>query len=263
MGTGKTAAGIAPHTPARWLLLVHQLPPKPAYLRVKIWRRLREIGAVALKNSVYILPHSEQTRENFEGLLRDIEKSGGDGLICEAAIVHGMRNDRVETLFDTARDADYQALAKTLRAQTGKRKKDRDPELKLKLEKARKRLAQIVGIDFFGAKDRGAVEALLSRLEHSPIVKTDSGTDGPMDMSSPAGRLWVTRQGVHVDRIACAWLIRRFMTPKQNSGLSRTRPTGTPPVSCASTWPMPSSRMRAIPVLLKFCLGGWVLRMRH
>jgi hypothetical protein len=212
MGMEKTGARLAPDKPTRWLLLVHQLPPRPAYLRVKIWRRLREIGAVALKNSVYILPRSEQTRENFERLLHDIEKSGGDGLICEVAI--GMRDDRVKSSFNAARDADYQALAKTLRVQENRRRKNRDAELKLKLEKARQRLAQIARIDFFGAGGRHAVEELLSRLEHSPLVKTDGSPDGMVAVSSLAGRIWVTRQGVHVDRIACAWLIRRFIDPK-------------------------------------------------
>jgi hypothetical protein len=86
--------------------------------------------------------------------------------------------------------------------------------LKLKLEKTRQRLAQIARIDFFGAGGRQIIEALLSRMEHSPIVKADSSTDGTMDIPSLDGRIWVTRQGVHVDRIACAWLIRRFVDPK-------------------------------------------------
>jgi hypothetical protein len=49
----------------RWLLLIHQLPAKPAYLRVKIWRRLQALGAVAVKNAVYALPASDQAQEDF------------------------------------------------------------------------------------------------------------------------------------------------------------------------------------------------------
>jgi hypothetical protein len=129
-------------TPARWLLLVHQLPPKPAYLRVKIWRRLRDIGAVALKNSVYALPRNDQTREDLVRLLGEIENSGGTGVICDAEFAEGLSDERAENLFNQARDADYQALAKDLRAQANKRRKNRDAELKLKLEKARQQLAQ-------------------------------------------------------------------------------------------------------------------------
>jgi hypothetical protein len=69
----KTPSEVPPRS---WLMLVHQLPPKPAYLRVKVWRRLQGLGAIAVKNSVYILPASEQAREDFQWLLKEIEKSG-------------------------------------------------------------------------------------------------------------------------------------------------------------------------------------------
>ena len=51
---------------SRWLLLIHQIPPKPEYLRVKIWRRMQRIGAVAVKNSVYVLPKNEEALEDFQ-----------------------------------------------------------------------------------------------------------------------------------------------------------------------------------------------------
>jgi len=54
----------------RWLLLIHQLPPKPDYFRVKVWRRLQRIGAVAIKSSVYALPHTDQAAEDFQWLRR-------------------------------------------------------------------------------------------------------------------------------------------------------------------------------------------------
>src|SRR5471032_3128676 len=92
---------------ARWLLLAHQLPAKPAYTRVKIWRRLQEIGAVSLKNSVYILPAVDEARAKFTELLRDIEHHGGDGLVYEAELIAGMRDDQIRALFNAARQADY------------------------------------------------------------------------------------------------------------------------------------------------------------
>ena len=52
-----------------WLLLIHQLPPKPPYLRVKVWRRLQSMGAVPIKNSVYVLPNTDEAREDFEWIL--------------------------------------------------------------------------------------------------------------------------------------------------------------------------------------------------
>jgi hypothetical protein len=214
METEISGTEAAPRSPARWLLLVHQLPPKPAYLRVKIWRRLRDIGAVALKNAVYVLPRNAQTLQDFQRLLGQIEQAKGEAVLCESIFLAGLRDGQVQNLFNASRDADYQALAKNLRKRTGKRAKKREADLSLKLAKARQQLAQIMKIDFFGAPARQAVEALLSRLEHSLLVKADGPAGETMDMPALAGRLWVTRQDVHVDRIACAWLIRRFIDPK-------------------------------------------------
>src|SRR4030095_2951938 len=95
----------------RWMLLIHQLPAKPAYLRVKIWRRLQALGAVAVKNSVYVLPANAETQEDFAWLLREITEGGGEAMICEARLIDGLTDQEVRALFDTARDADYEALA--------------------------------------------------------------------------------------------------------------------------------------------------------
>src|SRR3974390_66372 len=101
-----------------WLLLIHQLPTKPAYLRVKIWRRLQDIGAVAVKNAVHVLPMNEETQEDFEWLLREIREGGGEAFICEARLIDGLSDEEVRTLFDRALDADYAELAKEAQAMT-------------------------------------------------------------------------------------------------------------------------------------------------
>src|SRR5437879_13616265 len=90
----------------RWLLLIHQLPPKPDYFRVKIWRRLQRLGAVAIKNSVYVLPKNEQTQEDFQWVLREIVEGGGDASLCEARLVEGLSDDRLEALFQASRGAE-------------------------------------------------------------------------------------------------------------------------------------------------------------
>ncbi len=74
---------------APWLLLIHQLPPSPAYLRVKVRRRLSRLGAIPLKNSVYRLPNTPTSLEDFEWLARDIVADGGDAIICAASILRG------------------------------------------------------------------------------------------------------------------------------------------------------------------------------
>src|SRR3954451_14576705 len=86
-----------------WLLLIHQLPAKPAYLRVKIWRRLQGLGAIAVKNAVHVLPMNEGTQEDFEWLLQEIVEGGGEAIVCEARLIDGLSDEDVRGLFDQAR----------------------------------------------------------------------------------------------------------------------------------------------------------------
>jgi hypothetical protein len=202
-------------SPARWVLLVHQLPAKPAYTRVKIWRRLQDIGAVSLKNSVYILPAVDAARAKFTELLRDIEHHGGDGLVYEAELIAGMRDDQIRALFNAARQADYNAITAELRrlAQAWKKTKKPKSDPAQALTRLGQRLAAVGQLDFFGAQGRSNAEALLSQLEHSEITRADTPLQPKRAAQSLIGKTWVTRQDIHVDRIACAWLIRRFIDP--------------------------------------------------
>src|SRR5260370_2186973 len=74
----------------RWLLLVHQIPPKPDYLRVKISRRLQRVGAVAIKNSVYVMPLNDQSLEDFQWSVRQRTERACDACICDACLVEGV-----------------------------------------------------------------------------------------------------------------------------------------------------------------------------
>jgi hypothetical protein len=209
---------------APWLLLIHQLPPKPAYLRVKIWRRLQALGAISVKNSVYVLPAGEQALEDFQWLLREVEQGGGEGMICGANLVDGLSDQEVRGLFDAARDSDYTEIATELRGLAAGMERDGDqsPEKKLELKgdlaRLRRRYVEVSAIDFFSATGRMTVQGLLSDLEGR---LTDTASAKPTEDSKVRkisedlkGKTWVTRRGVHVDRIACAWLIRRFIDPK-------------------------------------------------
>src|SRR5215208_4449807 len=96
----------APAEP-RWLLLIHQIPPKPAYFRAKVGRRLARSGAVAIKNSVYALPVNEQTQEDLQWIAREIVAEGGEATICRASFVEGLRDEQVRALYQSARESDY------------------------------------------------------------------------------------------------------------------------------------------------------------
>ena len=95
---------------ARWLLLVHQIPPKPDYFRVKVRRRLARLGAVALKSTVYVLPWSTDAVESFQWLRREIVDEGGEAMICEARLVEGISDAELGVLFRNARNTEYSAI---------------------------------------------------------------------------------------------------------------------------------------------------------
>lgn len=199
----------------RWLVLTHQLPARPNYLRVKVGRRLQALGAVALKNSVYVLPLSDQTIEDFQWVLREIRAGGGDASVHEARFIGGLTDAEIRTLFQSAREADYRALIADARTQSrGKRRlADRGADgTDAIAARLRKRLSEIVMIDFFGASGREAAEALVASLE-APVhnVPNRRTTNATADVQN---RTWVTRSGPKVDRMASAWLIRRFIDGK-------------------------------------------------
>lgn len=203
----------------RWLLLVHQLPAKPAYFRVKVWRRLQGLGAVAVKNAVYALPASDQAQEDFEWLLGEISQNGGEAFVCEARLIDGLTDSEVRTLFRRARDEDYEAIIGEARTLVEKLRGDPPTEqvgdAKAQLARLKARHAQVAGIDFFGANAGQAVEALLAELE-ATLREDNTMTTAPepTSLGTLRGRTWVTRRDVYVDRIASAWLIRRCIDPE-------------------------------------------------
>ncbi|HEY8080334.1 MAG TPA: chromate resistance protein ChrB domain-containing protein [Labilithrix sp.] len=207
---------------ARWLLLIHQIPPKPAYFRQKVLRRLNRLGAVAIKNSVYVLPRTDAAREDAQWLARAITSDGGEATICEAAFVDGVRDDQVEALFRAARQGDWAQLAEEARGAGRElpRRLAHDDERRSALEadvaRLRKQADEIRAIDFFGAQGREAAEAAIAtlarRLERKQD-KTETRATPAYRKDDYRGRVWVTRANVHVDRIASGWLVRRYIDP--------------------------------------------------
>jgi len=203
-------------------MLTHQLPPKPNYFRVKVWRRLQKLGAVAIKNSVYVLPRSDSAREDFEWVLREIVQEGGEATVCEARFVEGLSDDAIEALFDVARDSDYAQIVDDARqlsdglpiAQIDDETRSR---AEVDLARLRRRLGEVAAIDFFGAAGREPVEGLLSDIEKRLRVEAPVAPEASNNLLRAddfRGRTWVTRKGIHVDRMATAWLVRRFIDPR-------------------------------------------------
>src|SRR5438034_76069 len=184
-----------------WLLLIHQLPAKPAYARVKVWRRLQALGAVTVKGAVYALPANNETQEDFAWLAKEIVESGGEAMICEAALVEGFSDHEMQALFDQARDEDYAGIATEAReiaARQSDGATDRElSEMAGQVGRLRKQLDAVVAIDFFGANGRLAAQGLVSGLETALQGEEAMPSLEPAPAPGPlANRIWVTRKGV-------------------------------------------------------------------
>lgn len=203
-----------------WLLLIHSIPPHPAYFRAKVGKRLARVGAVAIKNSVYVLPSNDETREDFQWIAREIVQDGGEATLCDAKFVEGMQNEHVEALFRAARQADYVELtdeARALQRELGpKPRKTADRAgAEGDLARLKKRLGDILELDFFGAPGRETAEAAIATIEKRLARdQPEAASDEKPSLADYRGRTWITRKNVHVDRIASAWLVQRFIDPK-------------------------------------------------
>lgn len=225
MITPSISADVSPErsTDARWLLLIHQIPRKPDYLRVKIGRRLDRIGAVAIKNSIYVLPFSTQAVEDFRLVLSEITDGRGEASICRAEFVDGLTDGEIEQLLREARARDYGEIVRRARAllrvlPLGRAVSDeRRARAQSDLSRVRARLDAVSRIDFFDANAASPAASLIQSIEdrltppRSAEPAPSSTTGAPSDMRN---RVWVTREGIFVDRIASAWLIRRFIDPE-------------------------------------------------
>jgi hypothetical protein len=229
--TTQAKAAATGEPAARWLLLFHQLPARPHYLRVRVGRALRALGAVGAKNSVYVLPNAAPSRKALGELAREIQTRGGHAVVCEARFVAGLSDASAEDLFREAHAREYAAigqeagpLAAALRAKRGVTEAQRRA-IGRRLERLRERFAEVVEKDRFAAPGRDRAAGQLSLVEDR-LAGVDDAAKGDRDRAEPPrGATWTTRAGVMVDRIASAWMIRRFIDP----GARFRFVTGRPP----------------------------------
>lgn len=194
-----------------WLLLVHQLPPRPLYLRAKVRQRLARVGALALKNSVYLLPLRDDCLEDLQWIAQEAQAGGGDAFVCEARFRAGVDERELIRRFRAERDSDYRRLLAELRRSGAAARSGGDAA---GFERWRRRLAEVVGIDFFGAVARKEVEHAMARLESVSKRRARTRTKPGGRHTGLRRRTWVTRRDPKVDRLASAWLIRRFVDPQ-------------------------------------------------
>jgi hypothetical protein len=206
----------------RWLLFVHQVPSEPSNVRVRTWRRLQQLGAIAVKQAVYVLPDSPGAREDFQWLKAEIESAGGRVSVFAADSVDAWSDDALIQEFRVARQRAYDEIAAevdtALRRRRSRRKaspSSRPPSRVL--DGLRERVAAIDRVDFFGSAGRDRVITLIEQLakRDAPASQPSAGVEPDRTLRKrPRGALWVTRPRPGVDRMASAWLIRRFIDAK-------------------------------------------------
>jgi len=200
------------------ILLLVGVPPTPSSLRVRVWRRLRSLGAVPLKRSAYLLPDTPERYEDFQWLAQEIEREGGEATLIRIQQIENISPENVQRLLHEPRDHDYRQLAARYRKVL--QSLDKKPAVKgARLPEELAHLARehqrIRDIDYFdapsGAEVRRLEEVIAMRTRRQEPVHREERR--PLDLAGLRGRRWVTRPRPHIDRIASAWLIKRFIDP--------------------------------------------------
>ena len=204
--------------PQTLLLLLVGVPPTPSSLRVRVWRRLRSLGAVPLKRSAYLLPDTPERYEDFQWLAQEVQREGGDATLVRVHQIENMTEADVLRLFHEPRDHDYRQLATRYRKvlQNVDKKKGMSARAQGELAQLAKDHQRLRDIDFFdapgGAEVRRLEEAISMRTRRPETPKPQP--PATLDLTKLRGQRWVTRPRPHVDRIASAWLIKRFIDPE-------------------------------------------------
>ena len=202
-----------------WLVFSYSLPSKAqSSPRVALWRRLRRLGAITLTGGIHVLPAREEDLEAFQWLAEEVQQAKGEAVVMRVEQFEGLADADLIERFRRARAEDYMALEaqasaleERLRAQLKPEERSR---LRERLERLRRQHAEIARIDFFDAPEGSLVAAHLARIAQALAAGEALGTSvAPAAIEAYRDRRWVTRPRPHVDRLACIWLIRRFINP--------------------------------------------------
>ena len=207
----------------RWLTLLTTLPPTPTRHRVGVWRKLQRMGAVRLRGAGWILPETPETTELFQWLVQEIQSVRGEATLLRVDRVEPMTDPEIAALFHKARSVEYQAVMQGCREilrhldryQANHRRSI--PRLRGKLDGLKRELDRIQPIDYLkapaGARAHSLWETAAKRLRAAETRPRATGGGRHRTSLPPRGSTWVTRPRPHIDRIASAWLIKRFCDP--------------------------------------------------
>lgn len=203
---------------AAWLLLITNLPGRNQTLRMRLWRALKSAGAGLLKDGVYVLPNSSFGRRLFSDQAREIGEGGGTGHILSVNAESQEQGASLRRLFD--RTAEYADLSRRLAALKRDFAKLPEPEARQRLTALRREVATLTARDFFPGEPREQMEGAVADAETS--LNARFAPDEPRaahqkikrrERKDYRRRTWATRERIWIDRIASAWLIRRFIDP--------------------------------------------------
>jgi hypothetical protein len=200
----------------QWLLLVTNLPGQNQTLRMRIWRALKAAGAGLLRDGVYVLPETPDSRQMFEEQAREIRSVAGSVQVLHFEADSTEQEKALIALFD--RTADYQELSTRLHACKKKLAKLTELEARKALAAIGRDVAAAAATDFFAGKSRGQVKSTLADTEAALNARFSPNEPRPAHGKIPRrdpkdflGRTWATRQKMWIDRVCSAWLIRRFI----------------------------------------------------
>jgi hypothetical protein len=209
---------MPPPAPA-WLLLVTNLPGHNPTLRMRIWRALKAAGAGLLRDGAYLLPNGERSREVFEEQGSGIKAAGGLVQVLSFDAESAEQNAELIALFD--RTEDYAEAIHRLDAVKGEFGKLTEPEARQRLATIAREVTAITVRDFFPGEPRKQMERALADAEAALNARFAPDEPHaahrkirPRERKDYRGRTWATRERLWIDRVASAWLIRRFIDPK-------------------------------------------------
>jgi len=193
-----------------WLTLVTTLPARNTAARMRLWRAIKALGCATLRDGVYLLPAQPDTDAALRTLADEVDVAGGSAEVLHIA-ANGEQDSRFLQLFD--RSADYGALIDEIRAKVGAAIDEKS------LRRLTRDFSALAATDYFpgAARDqaRQALDELAARLSPGePHAATGVGAIRRLASADFSGRTWATRKHLWVDRMASAWLIRRFIDPQ-------------------------------------------------
>jgi hypothetical protein len=200
-----------------WIAFSYTVPAKKkSSTRVTLWRRLRQLGAVSPTSGIYILPATDDCVESLQWLAQEVEHGGGQAILMHVNHFEGMSETAVIALFQEARKEEYATInqaAKTLEMEVASASSpEAVTKAKYELAKLKRKYAQSMRIDYFHSYESEITAARLERLAQR-LMPASQPAPAIATVSPDAfrGKRWVTRPRPHVDRLASAWLIRRFI----------------------------------------------------